>query len=83
MNSTPNTAADIRIGRYHHYKGNDYEVLAVAKYSEDPDQLLVVYRALYGNRDIWVRPASMWNELVIVDGKQVPRFRYISDISGQ
>ncbi len=83
MNSTQSTAADIKIGRYHHYKGNDYEVLAVAKYSEDPAQLMVVYRALYGNHDIWVRPATMWNELVTVNGEQVPRFRYIPDAPEQ
>jgi len=63
-------------GRYRHYKGNEYEVLFVAKHSETEEQL-VVYRALYGNRGIGVRPASMWNELVEQYGKTVRRFERI------
>lgn len=60
-------------GKYRHYKGKDYEVLGVATHSETMEPM-VVYRALYGEFGLWVRPASMWNELVEVDGKTVPRF---------
>lgn len=63
-------------GRYRHYKGNDYEVLGVAKHSED-ESLLVVYRPLYGEGGLWVRPLSMFTETVDVNGKQVPRFALV------
>lgn len=69
---------DIRPGKYRHYKGNDYEVLGVATHSETLEPM-VVYRALYGAYGLWVRPATMWNELVEVSGEQVPRFRYIGE----
>ena len=51
----------IPAGRYRHFKGNEYEVIAIARHSETLEPM-VVYRALYGNGDIWVRPAEMWNE---------------------
>ena len=51
-------------GKYRHYKGNEYEVLFIAKHSETLDPM-VVYRALYGENGIWVRPACMWNEKVL------------------
>ena len=54
-------------GRYRHYKGNEYQVLAVATHSETLEPM-VVYQAEYGDRKIWVRPASMWNEMVTKDG---------------
>ena len=63
-------------GRYRHFKGNEYEVLDIAQHSET-EEPMVVYRALYGERGIWVRPASMWNEMVTRDGVTVPRFTYI------
>ncbi len=63
-------------GIYRHYKGNPYRLLTLARHSET-EEWMVVYQALYGERGIWVRPASMWNETVIVDGEAVPRFRYI------
>ena len=66
----------IRPGRYRHFKGNEYEVLYVATHSETLEPM-VVYRALYGDFDIWVRPASMWNETVERDGKTVRRFTYL------
>ena len=50
-------------GRYRHFKGNEYEVIAVARHSETLEEM-VVYRALYGEHGLWVRPASMWNETV-------------------
>ena len=61
---------------YCHYKGNLYQVLYLAKHSETLEDM-VVYQALYGERGIWVRPASMWNETVDYQGKQVKRFTYI------
>jgi hypothetical protein len=69
---------DIKVGKYRHYKGNLYEVIGVANHSETLEKM-VVYRALYGERELWVRPASMWNEIVMVEGKNVLRFTYIGD----
>ena len=60
-------------GTYRHYKGNLYEVVDVARHSETEEQL-VVYRALYGERGLWVRPLAMFSETVVVDGVEVPRF---------
>jgi hypothetical protein len=65
-----------RAGRYRHYKGNEYEVLGTATHSETGEQL-VVYRALYGERGLWVRPAGMFCESVRVGAGTVPRFSYI------
>ena len=69
---------DIKLGRYRHFKGNEYEVIAVAKHSETLEPM-VVYRALYGDGGVWVRPLSMWNETVERDGKVYARFTYIGD----
>ena len=63
-------------GIYRHYKGNEYEVLFIARNSETL-QDMVVYKALYGDGDIWVRPANMWNEEVIKDGIKYKRFEYL------
>jgi hypothetical protein len=60
-------------GLYRHYKGNDYEVVAVARHSETLEPV-VVYRALYGEGGLWVRPYAMFGEDVVVDGKTVRRF---------
>jgi hypothetical protein len=68
----------IEPGRYRHYKGKDYEVIGVAKHSET-EELVVVYRALYGERGLWVRPAAMFLDTVIVDGLSRPRFQRIHD----
>ena len=68
----------IKLGTYRHYKGNDYQVLGVAKHSEDESQL-VVYRPLYGERGLWVRPLDMFIENVEVDGQPVARFAYIEE----
>lgn len=65
----------IPLGRYRHYKGHDYEVLDLARHSET-EEWLVVYRCLYGDHSLWVRPLPMFCELVTVAGRQVPRFRY-------
>lgn len=72
------TIHKIKPGRYRHFKGNEYLVLYVARHSETLEEM-VVYQALYGERGIWVRPASMWNELVEHDGKTFPRFTYIGE----
>lgn len=66
----------IKPGRYRHFKGKEYEVLGVARHSETEEEL-VVYRALYGDFGLWVRPVSMWNETVERDGKTFRRFTYI------
>ena len=66
----------IKPGRYRHFKGKEYEVLGVARHSETEEEL-VVYRALYGEFGLWVRPVSMWNETVERDGKTFRRFTYI------
>ena len=68
----------IRPGRYRHFKGNEYEVLGVARHSETEEEL-VVYRPLYGEGGLWVRPVSMWHERVTRDGKTQPRFVYIGE----
>lgn len=68
--------ADIKLGKYRHFKGMEYEVIGIAKHSETLEEM-VVYKALYGDGDIWVRPVSMWNEVVERDGKQFQRFTYL------
>ena len=68
----------IRPGRYRHYRGNEYEVIDIARHSESEEDL-VVYRKLYGDGSLWVRPLGMFIENVLVDGCQVPRFDYIGN----
>lgn len=68
--------SEIRCGKYRHFKGGEYEVVGLAKHSETMEEM-VVYRALYGERGLWVRPASMWNETVERDGKTFRRFTYL------
>ncbi|EAW29801.1 hypothetical protein GP2143_07128 [marine gamma proteobacterium HTCC2143] len=70
--------AELLPGSYRHYKGNDYKVMGVAKHSETGEDL-VVYRPLYGESGLWVRPLSMFIEQVDVDGTSVPRFSLLSD----
>lgn len=70
--------SDIKLGKYRHFKGNEYEVVALAHNSETMEDM-IVYKALYGNFDYWVRPASMWNETVERDGKVFKRFTYIEE----
>jgi hypothetical protein len=69
-----------KAGRYRHYKGNEYEVLGTVTHSET-DEPMVLYRALYGARGLWVRPLEMFCESVTVEGKTVPRFAYVGDTS--
>ncbi len=66
-------------GVYQHYKGNMYEVVGIAKHSETEEDY-VVYRALYGEGKLWIRPKDMFIEIVTVGGKLVPRFELISRI---
>jgi len=66
----------LKPGRYRHFKGNEYEVLHVAKHSETNEDM-VVYRALYGERGVWVRPLSMFIAEIERDGHRVRRFEYI------
>lgn len=69
---------EIKLGKYRHFKGNEYEVIGIARHSETLEEM-VVYRALYGDAGIWVRPAEMWNETVEHDGKAFQRFTYIDE----
>lgn len=69
---------EIKPGRYRHFKGNEYRVLYLARHSETLEPM-VVYQALYGERGIWVRPASMWNEVVERDGKRFTRFTWVAE----
>jgi hypothetical protein len=68
------------LGRYRHYKGNEYEVVGVARHSETLEEL-VVYRALYGEGGLWVRPRAMFTELVELGGRMIRRFQPVSPIS--
>lgn len=65
-------------GRYRHYKGKFYQVLGVARHSET-EELLVVYRPLYGEGGLWVRPQAMFEEEVVVEGRSIPRFERCGD----
>ncbi len=67
---------DVPVGRYRHYKGNEYTVIGVACHSETQEEL-VVYRQEYGDRGLWVRPRAMFLETVTVNGETVPRFQYL------
>ncbi len=68
----------IKTGKYRHFKGGEYEVIGIAHHSETMADM-VVYRALYGDGALWVRPLAMWNESVTHEGVEQPRFRYIGD----
>lgn len=68
----------VKPGRYRHFKGGEYEVIGTARHSETMEEL-VVYRALYGEGGLWVRPAAMWNESVEREDGRVPRFTRIEE----
>lgn len=68
----------VKPGIYRHYKGNEYEVIDTVRHSETEEEL-VLYRALYGERGLWVRPAEMFAETVTIEGKSVPRFAYLKE----
>ena len=69
---------ELKKGKYRHFKGNEYELIDIALHSETLEPM-VVYRALYGENGLWVRPASMWNEFINRDGYQGPRFQYLGE----
>jgi hypothetical protein len=68
----------IQAGRYRHYKGNEYEVIGEARHSET-EEPFVVYRALYGERGLWIRPLALFVATVMVEGQPIPRFRRLTD----
>ena len=70
--------SEIKIGKYRHFKGGEYEVIGIAKDSETLEEM-VVYRALYGEGEMWVRIAKMLGETVTREGKTFPRFEYIGE----
>lgn len=70
----------IKPGRYRHYKGNEYEVIGVGSHSETLEAM-VIYRPLYGEGGLWVRPAAMWNEIIEKGGVMIKRFEYIGEAS--
>ena len=78
MENLPPMPENLKPGRYRHFKGNEYQLLYLARHSETLEPM-VVYRALYGEHGIWVRPAAMWNETVLRDGKIFTRFTYIGE----
>ena len=74
-----NNFSSVARGIYRHYKGNLYKVLHIACHFED-EEWLVVYRALYGDYGVWVRPLVMFGESICIDGKDVPRFELIQEL---
>lgn len=69
----------MQTGKYKHYKGKFYEVIGTAKHSETLEEV-VVYRTLYGDFDLWVRPKKMFEESVVIEGKTMPRFEYVGEM---
>lgn len=69
----------LKLGKYRHFKGGEYELLGIATHSETLEPM-VVYRALYGQGGLWVRTAAMWSEIVEKEGYHGPRFRFVEEI---
>lgn len=69
---------ELKPGKYRHFKGKEYLLIGTATHSETMEQM-VVYKALYGQQGLWVRPADMWTEMVDRDNYHGPRFQYIGD----
>lgn len=69
---------EIKLGIYRHFKGNKYMVLHIAKHSETMETM-VVYQALYGHCGVWVRPSTMWNEIIAHNGKMIKRFEFCGE----
>lgn len=67
---------ELKPGRYRHFKGKEYQLIGIANHSETMEPM-VVYRALYGEQGLWVRPAAMWTEQIERDGYIGPRFQYV------
>ena len=78
LNEFSSEPAKLKLGRYRHFKGNEYEVIDVARHSETMEEH-VVYRALYGERGLWVRPLTMFMEQVTRDGQTFARFEKINE----
>jgi hypothetical protein len=77
-----NSGKALRKGVYRHYKGKEYELIAEGRHSEDPEQFFVVYKGLYSSKEfgknpVWIRPKALFLEEVILDGKPIPRFKYL------
>lgn len=70
------TMKKLKLGKYRHYKGKDYEVIGVGRHSETLEEV-VVYRALYGHKKLWVRPRSMFLQRVEANKKRLPRFKFV------
>ena len=66
------------IGKYRHYKGNEYQVIGIAQHSETLEEF-IVYQALYGDHQLWIRPKDMFFENILKDGQEIPRFEYVGD----
>jgi hypothetical protein len=77
---TPQSDSSLLPGRYRHYKGRDYQVFGVAQHSETGESL-VVYRCLYGDYSLWVRPLSMFQESVELGGEWIPRFVFVEPMA--
>lgn len=69
---------ELKIGKYRHFKGGMYEVLSLANHSETLEKM-VIYRALYGEGEVWVRPLSMFLDTVTRDGVTQPRFTFVEE----
>ena len=67
---------EIKLGKYRHFKGNEYEVIGLAKHTETEEEL-VIYKAIHGNKGLWARPKNMFLEEITRDGKTFKRFEYI------
>lgn len=75
---------EVKLGKYQHFKGKFYEVIGIARNSENPNEEFVVYKALYdseefGNNAIWIRPKQMFLETVNKDGEEIPRFKFVEE----
>ncbi|MDO8271549.1 MAG: DUF1653 domain-containing protein [Gammaproteobacteria bacterium] len=68
----------IKAGIYRHHKNNLYQVIGVARHSETEEEH-VVYRPLYGDRGLWIRPLAMFDETIEVDGRQIKRFTFVEE----
>ena len=73
---------ELKPGVYRHFKGNYYRLLFLAEHTETRETL-VIYQALYGERGLWARPLSMWNETVRRDGEDLPRFAYVCETEAE
>lgn len=78
MNPATDTPTTIRPGVYRHYKGNEYRVIAIARHSETEEEM-VVYRCLYGDHSLWVRPLALFRDTVFVDGREQLRFTPVTE----